>query len=146
MLPDLLHLPVSTPKEAMSWSDRHAEYDRRRRGPRDAEKDPLLQKRISLKGGTVEEVLAELSDRSGLPLLGEYDPCFKEPYMRTNESRVTLGSGQVANQPLWQAIETVAVLFDLEWSVERGWLWIRSPRTLLALSGALDLSPPKVQQ
>lgn len=122
------------------------EYAARERGPADRKELAALRNPITLTGGadsTVEAVLAEFSSRSGLPIIGEYDPCFLHPADRTRTRQKFLLPKEVEDRPLWSALDVVAARFDLDWDFKNGWIEIRSPRTLRSFAGVLDLSPPR---
>jgi hypothetical protein len=143
---DVLNEPTLDPKEGPTWSGTSAAYQKRRRGPEEREKDPQLQGKVTLAGGrdrTIEKVLREFSHRSGLPLIGEYDPCFANPADRAMSRQKFLGSGAVVSLPAWKALDKVCSVFDLDWEFHDGWLWIRSPRTLRSYLALVDLSPPR---
>jgi len=140
--PDIVNVPEWNPKEGWDWSNeyRAASIQRRRRSEK-VTQDPSLKRQVTLKGGpeqTIEQVLRELSLASGLPIIGEYDPCFGA--MR--DRRISLENGAVKDLPVWQALDVIAKRFDLDWDCREGWIWVRSPRTVLSWSGELDLSPP----
>lgn len=139
---DLLTVPDESPAGHARLEASLAEWESRRLGPLQAEDDPRLQRAVTPRGGTVEEVLAGLAAQAGLPLIGEYDPCFVFAESRQDQLRVTLGAGEVTRLPLWQALEKVTHRFDLRWELDGDWLCLRSPRTERALTGELDLSPP----
>jgi hypothetical protein len=146
VIPDLLNPPGRKPDGGWDWNAARKTYSDRARGPKGSRLIPSLQKLITLDGGvgwTVERTLAELSRTSRVPLLGEYDPCFVNPYERSENPQIILEPDDVKQLPVWKALDAVARRFDLEWDYQKGWIWIRSPRTLLAWSGELDLSPPQ---
>jgi hypothetical protein len=60
MIQDILNAPKWNPAEGWDWSDHWKEHVDRRRGPKDAEKNPDLQGLIRITGGpeqTIEKVL-----------------------------------------------------------------------------------------
>jgi hypothetical protein len=143
---DIANPPAWNPAKGWDWTHHYKDHTGRVRGPVGRASNPTLQRRITLAGGagkSIEVVLAEFGRESGLPVLGEYDPCFLTPYEREKNGRRELQPDQVTNVPLWQALDIVAKRFDLDWDYREGWIWIRSPRTLLSWSGEMDLSPPE---
>jgi len=143
-MPDLLNPPKWDPKEGSDYSEIHKQYRDRNRGPAKAEDIPALQRKINLAAATdkhIEDVLAVLHQESGLPLLGEYDPCLGN-LPSPEFGRKALNGSFEEPLPLYQALALVAKRFDLDWDYYRGWIHIRSPRTLLAWAGEVDLSPP----
>jgi hypothetical protein len=141
---DILNAPVWESANGWRWDTLDRGYRERVRGPEEREKHPALQKRVTITGGegkTVDVVFGELVRKGEFPLIGEYDPCFRLPYTRGNDPQ-TLDANQVVDTPLWKVLDIICKKFDLEWEYQHGWIWIRSPRTLLSWSGEIDLSPP----
>jgi hypothetical protein len=143
-VPDLYRAPEWNDKEGLVDQLPDYDYLDRERGPKDRNKIAALQRKVSLKspGGTIEEVLEELAAVAKLPLIGDYDPCYAQPYSRHFSHRIELEAGKVANVPVWKALDIIARRFDLDWTYRKGWIEVRSPRTILNWVGMIDLSPP----
>lgn len=94
------------PEGAADHGYLRTEYRARRHGPEAMDKISSLQKTILLRGGegwTVEKTLSEFSLQSGLPLLGEYDPCYFHPGRAG--IRMTLTGARTG--PAWKALEEI---------------------------------------
>ncbi len=121
-------------------------YRERPRHPAQVEAVHVLQRRVTWeekRGLRVEAALREFAARAEIPLIGEYDPCISggpvaAPGLRAAPS---LFRPNLRDVRLWEVMEAVAQRFDLDWDYRAGWIEVRSPRTLAALAGELDLSP-----
>lgn len=153
-IPDLARRPAKNAGGAWEYIPGQIADARKPRGPKGAEAIDALQKRISLQSGrlrTIAPVLRELSERSQLPLIGEYDPVHDVrpadwtetfPSWAEFEKKYVSLSDTVEKEPVHRALEIVCRQFDLNWDYRDGWIWIKSPRTLPAVAGLVDLSPP----
>ncbi len=142
MFPDVVNAPNWTGRDGQGGDALYDSYWKRPRRPERAIKSPHLQKRISLegrRGWTIETMLEELSRASGLPVLGEYDPC----RLPGDAGLCTLDQDRTIVLRVWQMLDLIAEQFDLDWDIRDRWILIRSPRTVLGWSGELDLSPPQ---
>jgi len=141
--PDLLNEPRWSDADGPSYSHLWGAYRDRPRGPRNAASHAPLRRSVPAPAvpmaWRVEEALEVLSKAAGRPLIGDYDPCYFVP---TRPARRSVASEQLAGRPVWQALDIACREFDLDWDYRGGWLWVRSPRTVEAWAGILDLSPP----
>lgn len=157
---NLCSMPRNDKETGLSWSHEVREHLQRRRGPADADRIAELQKKILIVGSheydlTLEEALERLSERADLPLIGEYDPgCKSAPIVPLSQwsaanrmPRLLLPVAAVGklkvSSPVHEVLEALCRQYDLDWSFERGWIRIKSPRTLAAIRGEIDLSPPR---
>lgn len=144
-LADLCTVPRPEREGAASTSPTSNTAAVRSLHPEGVERAPALQPRVSLKPGTVEEVLTDLVGQVPIPLLGEYDPChhlFAQPGLsRAPAMQLRLDGQAVTNLPLWQALDRVCAKFGFTWDYQEKWLLLRSTRTLDAWAGERDLSP-----
>jgi hypothetical protein len=144
--PDILHAPIVT-KDDVVVGDLSSYERRRRRGPENEAQIPALQRLVTLTDGVgwyLPRAVAEFSARSGVPLIGDYDPG------RGIVGGPNLNSFNVSairpNMPAWELLEAMCRQYDLEWEYDRGWVVLHSPRTILAWAGLIDLSPPGAPQ
>jgi hypothetical protein len=148
---DLANPPEILPDKSRWYPSLH-KLLRRARGPSDAATRPELQRQIHIRGGTVEQVLTQVADSAALPVLAEYDPCLRggpgaigiqmlTPWSkgeRVKEGRIP----RSGTEPVHRVLDVVCERFDLDWSFQNGWIWVRSPRATAARLGLIDLAPP----
>ncbi len=152
---DMLRPPVRHDQDGgyTYHGDRSAEDRARVRGPANRATIPALQRLIAIEdspGWNIERALLEVSSRSQLPLLGGYDPCFRKrgasPMMIARPCWGRRPEKMPRQVPIWQVLDHIAQEFDLDWDFRRGWIRIRSPRTVLAWGGEVDVSPPTPEE
>jgi hypothetical protein len=161
--PNVLDPPIPNADERPDWladaleKSEAAEKAKRKRalGPRPP-KDPDLLRRVTVhqsvfrpavggvkgKSGpyaaSIGDALREIAAQTGLPVIGDFDPCYEDPFSRQGMQRLPK---DLVDVPLWEALDTLAEVWDLQWEKKDGWLRVRSPRAPYALSGELDLAP-----
>jgi len=157
---NLCSMPRDDKETGLSWSHEVLQHQQRRRGPPNAARIAELQKKILIVGAreydvTLEEALERISGRADLPLIGEYDPgCKSAPIVPLSQwsaanrmPRLLLPVAAVGklkvSSPVHEVVEALCRQYDLDWSFERGWIQIKSPRTLAGIRGEIDLSPPR---
>jgi hypothetical protein len=91
--------------------------------------------------------LSQVADRTGLSIIGDYDPCWWDYYRRTDahepqgEFKRSL-TDDLKDVPVWGAMEHIAKYFRVEWEKRGDVLYVRSPRVLNAVLDGIDLLDP----
>lgn len=118
-----------------------------RRGPRDMEKIPPLQRLTDFfpksdLDKTAHHIFPAIAKAGGMPLIGDYDPCAYGGAFGTRSPRwvnwITPKSQKVR---VWEAMEEACQQLDLFWDYRNGWLRVRSERAPYGWAGLMDLSP-----
>jgi hypothetical protein len=168
---DLLH--AEAPQVRPPWMEEVLkERERKERQERERfleglRNDPQFAKKISLTawlevpdeerpGRTVRracdlsDTLMQVADRTGLSIIGDYDPCWDDYYSHLDRHNPNAAYKQylgadVADVPVWGALEVVRKRFRVEWDRRGSVIFVRSPRTPFALMDGVDvLNPPRV--
>jgi hypothetical protein len=160
--PNVIEPPIPPEEEQPAWlkdalkEGAEKEEARRRRalGPRPP-RDPALLQTVTIRRTTkipegernagalrrtfAGDALQQISEQTGMPAIADYDPGFDDYYARLWFKSLP---EDLVDLPVWEALDAIARVWNLQWEKKDGWLRVRSPRAPFALAGELDLSPP----
>jgi hypothetical protein len=165
--PDMLHPGLPAEKEQPEWmravatKRREAAEKDREQARETARKDPDLLQKITLTAmvetpdpkqpgksqkryADLAMALEQVADRTGLSIVGDYDPCWDDYYswqdfhMPGNRMKARLDK-DMKDVAAWEALEAIAARFKVSWEKRGKFLWVRSPRVLYAMLDGIDL-------
>ena len=169
--PDMMHPELPPLKDCPDWvrtlAEKRQEAARKKRDQQleALKQDPQLAVKITLPGtievpdprqpgGTqkracdLSHALAQFANRTGLTVIGDYDPCWNDYHTRLDPINPDLRMkthmrGDVPDVPAWKALEFVRDTFHIEWEKRGSTVFVRSPRIPYAVMDGVDvLDPP----
>lgn len=101
-------------------------------------RDPKDPKRGQKRAADLSACLLQIADRTGLSVLGDYDPCWDDYYSPGVRTPRVLAQDLI-DWPLWRVLDFIEEHFDISLQKKGKFIQVRSPRVLFAELDGIDL-------